>query len=1181
MTFDEVLEQVRELLQSKGRVAYRALKRRFDLDDEYLEDLKSELIKAERVAVDEDGEVLVWTGASPVPSSEFQVPSSTQSPILSSQSSVAELRTPNPELSAAERRQLTVMFCDVVGSTALSEQLDPEEYREVVRAYQEMCTAVIRCYDGYIAQHLGDGLLVYFGYPVAHEDDAQRAARAGLEIITALRSQVPSPLVGEGQGEGKEKKALQVRIGIHTGLVVIGEIGSSEKREILALGETPNIAARIQGQAHPDEVMISTATYRLVEGLFACEDRGQPALKGVTTPLTLYHVRKESAAHSRFDVAVQAGLTPLVGREEELALLRRRWEQATDGEGQVVLLSGEAGIGKSRLVQELKDYVAHDNAVRIEFRCSPYHQNSAFYPLIEHVQQVLHFTSIDTPHAKLQKLKQTLARYHFPQSDTVSLLAALLSLPPPETVSVLTSTPQQQKQKTLDALLHWLFAEAERTPVYTVWEDLHWADPSTLEFLALCLDQVPRARMLMLLTFRPEFTLPWASRSHVSHLVLSRLGRKQTSAIVEQLTGGALPSEVLHQIVSKTDGVPLFVEELTRTVLESGLLREEDGHYVGAHGGAPLPPLAIPATLQDSLMARLDRLGTAKEVAQLGATLGRELTYELLRAVSPLTEVALQQELTKLVEAELLYQRGLPPQATYLFKHALVQDTAYQSLLKSKRRQYHHQIAQVFEARFPETTETQPELVAHHYTEAGLGAQAIAYWQRAGERAVLHSANAEAITHLTKGLELLAALPDTSERTQQELTLQIALGAPLMAIKGFATPEVQRVYTRALDLCRQVGDTPQLFPSLWGAWVFYNIRGELQTSRELAARLLSLAQSAQDAAFLLEAYHALWFTSFLCGELTAARAHTEQGIALYDRQQHHSLALLYGGHDPGVCCRDVGTLVLWLLGYPDHAYKRSQEALALARELSHPFSLAEALNYTTWLFQFRREEQTFQEQTEALMVLSEEQGFSYGLVQGMLLQGRALVGQGQGGKGIAQIRRGLAALRATGAEAMRPYYLALLAEAYGKEGQTAEGLSALTEALEAVNNNRGARFYEAELYRLKGALTLQKFEVRSPRSEVSKSQIEAEACFLKAIEIARKQQAKSLELRAVVSLVRLRQQQATQYATRNTQHGARNRLDEAHTMLSDVYNWFTEGFDTKDLQEAQALLEELSHRAIE
>jgi len=459
------------------------------------------------------------------------------------------------------------------------------------------------------------------------------------------------------------------------------------------------------------------------------------------------------------------------------------------------------------------------------------------------------------------------------------------------------------------------------------------------------------------------------------------------------------------------------------------------------------------------------------------------------------------------------------------------------------------------EERFAEVTETQPELVAQHYTEAGLSTQAIPYWYRAGQRASQRSANAEAISHLTTGLKLLQTLPDTPERAQQELTLQIAVGTALMATKGFAAPEVERVYARALELCRQVGDTPQLFPALWGSWGFYNVRGELQTARELAARLLSLAQSAQDAALLLEAHHALWVTSWFCGELTAARTHSEQGIALYDRQQHHSLTLLYGGHDPGVCCRNGGTLVLWLLGYPDQAYTRSQEALALARELSHPSSLAEALTDTTWFFQFRREEQIFHEQAEALIVLSEEQGFSYSLAQGTLLQGWALVWQGQGEEGIARIRRGLTALRTTGTEALRPYYLALLAEAYGKVGQPVEGLSALTEALEAVNNNRGARFYEAELHRLKGELLLQS-TVSNPQTEA-----EAEVCFHKAIEIAQRQQAKSLELRTVMSLSRLWQQQG--------------KRENAHTMLAEIYGWFTEGFDTKDLQEAKTLLEEL------
>jgi class 3 adenylate cyclase/predicted ATPase len=1150
MTFDEILTQVVELLQRQGRVSYGALKRRFALDDDYLQDLKDELIDAQQVARDKDGKVLVWTGTSSVPRSTFHVPGS-QSPVPSPRTLDSRPQTLDSARPEAERRQLTVMFCDLVGSTALSAQLDPEELREVVRAYQETCTEVIQRYDGQIAQHLGDGLLVYFGYPAAHEDDAQRAIRVGLDILTALHDL-----------NQRLRHPIQVRIGIHTGLVVIGEIGSGAKREILALGETPNLAARLQALAAPDTVVISAATQRLTAGLFTHRSLGLHEPKGLTTPLEVYQILGESGAQSRFDVAVQSGLTPLVGREEELALLRRRWEQATEGEGQVVLLSGEAGIGKSRLVQELKDHVAQDSAVRIEFRCSPYHQNSAFYPLIEHVQQVLHFVPSDTPQAKLQKLEQTLARYRFPQSDTIPLLAALLSLPHPETVSPLTLTPQQQKQKTLDALVHWLFEEAERTTVYTAWEDLHWADPSTLEFLALCLDQVPTARMLMLLTFRPEFPPAWTARSHVSHLMLSRLGRKQTSAIVEQITGGkALPSDVLQQIVAKTDGVPLFVEELTKMVVESRF-------DVGAQHAAPVSALGVPATLQDALMARLDRLGTAKEVAQQGAVVGRELTYELLSAVSPLTEAALQQELTKLVEAELLYQRGRPPQATYLFKHALVQETAYQSLLKSKRQQYHHQIAQVFEAQFPEITETQPELVANHYTEAGLGAQAIPYWQRAGERAVQRSANAEAITHLTKGLELLAALPDTPERSRQELTLRTALGPALIATKGNAAPEVEQTYARAVELCRQVGETSQLFPVLFGLRSFYLVRAELLTAHGLGEQLLSLAQSMQDSALLLEAQLALGNTLFLLGEPAPARPHLEQGIALYDPQHHRSHAVLYGA-EPGMLCLFFAARVLWILGYPDQARKRSHEALSLVQESAQPYSLAAALIYAATLHRFLREGQATQERTGAAIALSTEQGFSALLAQGIIFQGSALAEQGQRQEGVAQMRQGLAALRATGAEAWLPFFLALLAKTYGEIGQAEEGLTMLTEALTRVEKTR-ERFWEAELYRLKGELSLQS-GVHSPRSEVTSTQhltpnpqaeAEAEVCFRRAIETARGQQAKSLELRAVMSLSRLWQQQGKKKA--------------AHEMLAEIYGWFTEGFDTADLQEAKVLLQELT-----
>jgi class 3 adenylate cyclase/tetratricopeptide (TPR) repeat protein len=1043
---------------------------------------------------------LAWCFAS----SRFQVPSP-QPLTPSPQTLAARPQTLDSARPEAERRQLTVMFCDLVGSTALSAKLDPEELREVMRVYQETCTGVIRRYDGHIAQHLGDGLLVYFGYPVAHEDDAQRAVRAGLEIVEMLRTRGLSPLSAQ---------PLQVRIGIHTGLVVIGEIGSSEKREILALGETPNLAARLQALAEPDTLVISAATQRLVQGLFACQDLGLQDLKGITTPIKVYQVLGESGMQSRFEVAVQAGLTPLVGRDEELALLRRRWRQAQDGEGQVVLLSGEPGIGKSRLVQELKDHVTQDGAIRIEFRCSPYHQNSALYPLIEHLQRVLHFALGDIPQDKLRKLEQTLARYRFPQADTVPLLAALLSLPQPEGLPPLTLSPQRQKQKTLDTLVRWLFEEAERAVVYAVWEDLHWADPSTLEFLGVCLGQVPTARMLKVLTFRPEFTPPWASRSHFSHLVLSRLGRTQSSTIVEQLTGGkALPAEVVHQIVAKTDGVPLFVEELTKSVVES----------VGAHSSASLQSLGIPATLHDSLMARLDRLGAAKEIAQVGAVLGREFSYELLYAVSAVDEDTFQHGLRQLVEAELVYQSGLPPQARYLFKHALVQDTAYQSLLKSRRQQLHHQVAQVLEEKFPETKETQPELLAHHCTEAGLTERAIPYWQQAGERASQRSAYEEAVAHLTQGLEVLKTLPDTPERAQQELFLQLALNMALLAIRGYTAPEVEKAATRARELCQQLGETLLLVPVLDRLAMFYFVRGEVQTARELAEQMLRLAQSAQDRYLLLMAYARLGIPLYLLGELTSARTHSEQAMALYDPQTHPRSTI--STHDPRVDCLSYASWTLWQLGYPEQALRRSQEALALAEGLSRPFSLAVALGFAARFHVLRREGQVARERAEAVMTLSTEQGFPYWLAWGMEVQGWALAEQGQMQEGIAQMR-----------QSRDPFVLALLAEAYGKVGQVEEGLTVLAKALAFVDRT-GHRVYEAELYRLKGELSLQKSRVGIAHHDISVAVVgtvgrahptgdeEAEACFHKAIEIARKQQAKSLELRAVTSLAKLWQRQ--------------------------------------------------------
>jgi predicted ATPase len=725
----------------------------------------------------------------------------------------------------------------------------------------------------------------------------------------------------------------------------------------------------------------------------------------------------------------------------------------------------------------------------------------------------------------------------------VPLFAALLSLPPPAHYSPLTLTPQRQRQKTLEALLTWLAQETEKHPVLFIVEDLHWVDPSTLEFLNLLVDQSPTARIMVLLTCRPEFTPPWPSRAHLTPLTLTRLPRSQVERIVASVAWAkTLPREVMQQIVVKTDGVPLFVEELTKTVLESGLLREHEDHYELT---GPLPALAIPATLQDSLMARLDRLSAVKAVAQLGATLGRQFAYDLLQAISPLDEGTLQQSLRQLVEAELLYQRGMPPQATYIFKHALIQDTAYQSLLKSTRQQYHQKIVQVLEGQFPETVETQPELLAHHYTEAGLSEQAIRYWQLAGQRSSERSAHAEAVAHLTRGLEVLTTLPDTPERTQQELLLHTILGPALMAAEGYQAPEVERAYTRARELCRQIGETPQLFPVLGGLWTFYLVRAEHQTARTLGEELFSLAQRVGDPALLVQAHLMLGETVFHLGEVAPARALLEQGIALYDPQQHRALALLYRG-DPCVLCHSFAAFALWYLGYPDQARHHSQAALTLARELSDLVNLAAALYFAASLRQYCREWQPTHELADAAITLATEQEFPHWVVYGTIPRGWALAAHGQREEGIAQMRQGLVAQRTLGAEIRRPMHMAMLAEAYGNAGQAAEGLRVLAEAL-AVVDRSGERNYAAELHRLQGELLLQ-----------TGVQREAEECFRYALDVAHGQQAKSWELRAAMSLARLWQQQG--------------KRAEAHELLAPIYGWFTEGFDTADLQEAKALL---------
>jgi TOMM system kinase/cyclase fusion protein len=1141
--FVAVVDQVLALLRQRGRMTYRTLQRQFQLDAEALTDLLAELRYAHPDALREDDQGIVWTG-------DAEMAATLVSPALPRDQHLTppgDLPAAPPRIAPAtpdaERRQLTVLFCDLVDSTALSSQLDPEDLRAVVRAYQEVCAKVIARFEGHIAQYLGDGLLVYFGYPLAHEDDAQRAVRAGLGIVEAL-GQLNTRLTHE------RGVSLAVRLGIHTGLVVVGEVGGGTRQEHLALGETPNLAARLQGLAAPNTLVISATTFQLLGGFFACQPLGTPPLKGQAQPLAVYRVLYESMARSRLEAAGSTGWTPLVGREQEIGLLVERWAQVKEGVGQIVLLSGEAGIGKSRLVQVLKEHVSSEpQAWLTPCQCSPYYQNTALFPMIDLLERVaLRFEREESSLQKLRKLEGFIVQYGLPLAEVVPLFAALLSLPLPADYAPLTMAPEQQKQQTLHAFLTIFLRIASQQPVLFVMEDLHWVDPTTLELLRLLVDQGPTTRILALFTCRPDFSPPWTGRAHLTQVTVPRLPRRQAVEVIRQVAHGkVLPPEVVEQIVTRTDGVPLFVEELTKMVLESELLQEGDDRYELT---SPLPPLAIPATLHDSLMARLDRLAAVKGLVQLGATLGREFSAELLRAVAPWDEATVQRGLHQLVEAEFLYQQGLPPQTTYLFKHALIQEAAYQSLLKSTRQQYHQRIAQVLEAQFPETMETQPELLAQHYTEAGLSAAAVAYWQRAGERALQRSANVEAVSHVTRGLEVLQALPETRERAQQELALHLTLGPALGSTRGPNAPEVERVYSRACELGRHVGDMTQLFPALWGLWYYHHARGQYQRARALGEELLDLARQLQDPVLSLEAHRALGNTLTFLGELELAHAHAQHGLALYDPQQMRAHAWRYG-QDSGVACRLFGALCLWLLGYPDQARQWHEVALTQAQGLLHAYTLAQTLLFSTILHQWRREASIAQERADALLALCTEQGFPLYLLWGMVLRGAVLTAQGAWGEGLAQMHEGLAAWRARGLHMFWLWFHALLAEACGGAGQVEEGLCALEEALEALPTVED-RFYEAEVYRLKGALLL---------ARSAEQHAEAETCLHQALAIARQQQAKALELRAATSLSRLWQQQG--------------KRTEARELLAPIYQWFTEGFDTADLQDAQVMLEEL------
>ena len=1028
----------------------------------------------------------------------------------------------------AERRQLSVMFCDISGSTALSTRLDPEDLSAVVRAYQTCVRATITSFGGFIARYVGDGVLIYFGWPEAHETDAEIAVRAALAVIAAVGQ---SPLHGEH---------LSIRIGIATGLVVVGApIGEGDARQQTAIGETPNLAARLQALATPDTVVIDESTRSQIGSLFVLEDLGPQRLSGFAAPQGAWRVIGESDAASRFE-ALRSEATPLIGRNEELDLVLRRWQQAKAVEGRVVLFSGEPGIGKSRLTAAVLDAVAEEPHTRLRWFCSPHHQDSALYPVIVQLERATGIARGDTAEEKLAKLRELI---DVESQDDFELIAELLSLP--NSAETLALSSQRKREKLFEALLRQLMVLAQRRPVVAVFEDVHWIDPTSRELLDLMIDRVRQTSVLLMVTFRPEFQPGWTGQPHVALLTLNRLGSRDAVALVKGLAGNVpLGSEVIEEIVERTDGVPLFVEELTNAVLE----RSDGAAGVAAVlSASPGAAMAVPPALLASLIARLDRIGPiAREIAQIGAVLGREFNYDLIEGVAQRATSELQTALTQLSAAGLLFCRGMPPASSYLFKHALVQDAAYSTLLRSRRQELHARVAAVLSQDFPELAERQPELLAQHLTAAGDDARAVEQWLKAGQYAASRLTYHEAIAHLERGLAALRSLPTGSSRDNQEIELQLARGLCLFTAKGAVA--ALPAYTRAHELADRGGSSRQRFEALCGVWQSNAVSGGFVAARPFSERLLQMTESEQDTGLRLQAHHSGWSTSIMIGELSKAREHADAGRQLYDPETHRAHRLVYGGHDPGVCARYIGGCAEWLLGHPERALASIAESLALADRVAHPFTSMTALNFAFAVHLSNRQPDEVLKRLESAEALVAEQRLSF-IVEPAIMRGAALAGLGAVDEAIVLIRQGLTKTHQRGATFFLPFGLAFLADALIRHGEQAAALAAACEGLE-VAGRTGEHVWDAELHRLCGVACL-------ADNKIDQSQVH----FDEALLVARQQQARSYELRTTTIVARL--------------WGEQGRRAEARELLAPIHGWFTEGFDTADLREAGTLLTEL------
>lgn len=975
---------------------------------------------------------------------------------LTDQQQAAPHPASSPTSLASERRQLTVLFCDIVNSTGLAHALDPEDLRSILRTYQEACAAAVARVDGYLAKYMGDGIMAYFGYPRAHDDDARRAVLAALDIVGAVRA-ISRDL------RARTSRKIKVRIGIHTGLVVAGELGEGAAREQHGIvGEAPNIAARLQTIAEPNSIVISIQTRGLLRDEFELRAMGPCQIKGLPDSLELFEVT--GLAGDRVRVVRSPALVELAGRRKERELLLDRWNLAKSGNGEAVLVSGEAGIGKSTLIGALRQSLQAESAAVLVLQCSPFFQNTPLYPVVELMTRALALTPGDAPERHMEKIRASLATIGITAEPKVGLMAQLLDVPSTDPRHAPDPDPARRRRSIMEILAAWLFAGTGQTPKLVIVEDAHWADSSTIELIGVLLDQIASSKVLAVITFRPEFQPPWPMRSYLIALALPKLATEDVAILANRVAGATLPPAVVERIQGKTDGVPLFIEELTKTIIGSGRLKRANGAFLLE---SSLDSVPIPATLRDSLMARLDRLGRAKMLAQLAAAIGREFDYVLLSSLWSEPAKELDEHLRVLVGAEILFQRGMPPASLYLFKHALIQEIAYESLLRSARQDLHGRIADIYLSTFADASKNQPELVARHLTEAGRHAQAAEYWMLAGQRAADRWANLDAIGHFNKALDAVACLPEGPDKDEREVAIRLKLGSSIMATEGMASHKIHEMYSRAAELARRRRLQRELCTALWNEWLYHSQIGRMGDALAFAEEVVQLSDRTNDQALVLQALHARWTTNNLLSKYDQVREDTAQGVALYDKERHHGLTFAFGGHDPGVCARGTGSVALWLTGRPTAALQLAAEAVRLGEEIAHPFSRAISYWFCLMVEQGCGAYDRLTANGEQALNLAEQYKMAQLKWIASASLGRALIDVGQKEKGFGLLRDAVAEMEAAKfSSAYALYYRFLLAEALNAQHDWADAL-ALTERTLAMLDSSGQTFFRPDYLRLR------------------------------------------------------------------------------------------------------------------